>query len=162
MQQNDLIKFFLFQRQIFGQCPNCKELFRLNECNIYIKGKKQTDWKDKIDNANNLLSEKESEIRKASNLIGKQQAKRAVNKMDKVFYPKKLDHHDAYALLNPIDYVVFNGMEKENYKNIIFMDGKKHSSEMKKIQTSIAKTIEKENYEWITIRVEENGNIKQE
>ena len=162
MQHNDLIKFFIFQRQIFGQCPITRELFRLSDCNIYVKGKKQTDWKDKLDGANNSLSEKESEIRKASNLIGKAQAKRAVKKMDKVFSPKNLDHHDAYALFNPIDYVVFNGMEKDNYKSIIFLDGKKQSVEMKKIQSSIAKTIEKENYEWVTIRVEENGNINQE
>ena len=32
----------------------------------------------------------------------------------------------------------------------------------KRLQQSIQKVIEKKNYEWITLRVEENGNIKQE
>lgn len=162
MKQNDIISFFLFQRQIFGQCPNCKELFRLSDCNIYLKGRKQTDWMDKLTNANDSLTAKEAEIRKKSNLIGKEHAKRAVKKLDKIFSPKRLDHHDAYALFNPVDYVVFNGMEKDNYKNIVFVDGEKHSTEMKRIQSSIAKAIEKENYEWVTIRVAENGDVTEE
>ena len=47
-------------------------------------------------------------------------------------------------------------------KNIILMDRVKSSSSEKQVQKSIAKVIERQNYEWITLRVEDNGNIKEE
>jgi hypothetical protein len=52
-------------------------------------------------------------------------------------------------------------MKTGQMKNLILMDKAKGTSD-KRLQQSIQKVIEKKNYEWITLRVEENGNIKQE
>lgn len=162
MKQNELINFFSIQRQIFGQCPHSKQLFRLSDCNIYLKGKRHLDWKDRIDRANEKLSEQECQLRKDANIIGRDLARKIVRKIDLIFCPQKLNHHDAFAIFNPVDYIIFNGMQKCDYKNIIIMDGKKKSQEMKKIQKSISSVIEKEKYEWITFRVKEDGTIDQE
>jgi hypothetical protein len=47
-------------------------------------------------------------------------------------------------------------------KNIILLDGERKSTEHKQVQNSIIKTIENESYEWITLRVDEDGNISEE
>jgi predicted Holliday junction resolvase-like endonuclease len=60
-----------------------------------------------------------------------------------------------------VDYVVFNGMKNGNLKNLIMMDKVKDTSD-KRLQHSIRKTIEQGNYEWITLRVNDNGDIKEE
>lgn len=40
----DMIKFFAVQRQIFGVCTCCGELFRLSDANMYMKKKPMPDW----------------------------------------------------------------------------------------------------------------------
>jgi hypothetical protein len=40
------------------------------------------------------------------------------------------------------------------------IEGRRLSTEMKRIQTSIITVFEKENYEWVTLTVQENSNIK--
>jgi hypothetical protein len=47
-------------------------------------------------------------------------------------------------------------------KEIVLLDSKKATHEKKKLQQSIEKVIERDNYEWITMRVLENGDIKEE
>lgn len=46
--KSDIVRFFGFQRQIFGVCPKCQDFFRLSDCKIYIKKKPLADWMDKI------------------------------------------------------------------------------------------------------------------
>jgi hypothetical protein len=39
MTNNQLLKFFQLQRQIFGVCPHTGNVFRLSDCHIYVKEK---------------------------------------------------------------------------------------------------------------------------
>jgi predicted Holliday junction resolvase-like endonuclease len=64
-----------------------------------------------------------------------------------------------------MDYVVFNGMKGSNVdglKNILLLDSKKRTTVGKKIQKSIMKAVDKGNYEWITLRVENDGEVREE
>ena len=42
------------------------------------------------------------------------------------------------------------------------MDGKKTDANEKRLQKSVVKVVERENYEWVTLKVEENGKITEE
>lgn len=169
MTDNNLIKFFQLQRQIFGVCPHTGNIFRLSDCHIYLKKKPESDWMQKIkaaqakiDYASEKLDEKENGIRESARVAGRKEAMKSVKKIDTIFHPLKLNPDDSKVLFHPVDYIVFNGMKSGQMKNLILMDKKKQSTEDKRVQQSISKVIEKENYEWITLRVEENGSIKQE
>lgn len=169
MENNQLTKYFLLQRQIFGICPNSKLIFRLSDCNIYLKKRPEPDWLQQIESAQNridLASErldaKEDEIRENANVKGRKEADKKVKKIDKIFNPLKLNPDDSKVIFHPVDFIVFNGKKDGQMKNIILIDGKKANKDDKKIQRSIDKVIEKENYEWITLKVEDNGNIKEE
>lgn len=169
MTDNNLIKFFQLQRQIFGVCPHTGNVFRLSDCHIYVKTKPEPDWMQqleasqvRIDNASEKLDEKEGDIREKAREAGRKEAMKSVKKIDNIFNPLKLNPDDSKVIFHPVDYIVFNGMKSGQMKNLILMDKKKQVSDDKRLQQSIAKVIEKENYEWITLRVEEDGNIKQE
>jgi predicted Holliday junction resolvase-like endonuclease len=168
MTNNQLLKFFQLQRQIFGVCPHTGNVFRLSDCHIYVKKKPEPDWlqqieaaQTKISKAEEKLDEKEETIREKARIAGRSEATKMVRKIDKIFHPLKLNPDDSKVIFHPVDYIVFNGMKTGQMKNLILMDKAKGATD-KRLQQSIQKVIEKKNYEWITLRVEENGNIKQE
>lgn len=168
MTNNQLLKFFQLQRQIFGVCPHTGNVFRLSDCHIYVKKKPEPDWlqqieaaQTKISKAEEKLDEKEETIREKARIAGRSEATKMVRKIDKIFHPLKLNPDDSKVIFHPVDYIVFNGMKTGQIKNLILMDKAKGTTD-KRLQQSIQKIIEKKNYEWITLRVEENGNIKQE
>jgi predicted Holliday junction resolvase-like endonuclease len=86
--------------------------------------------------------------------------------VDKVFVPQKLNPDDAKVIFHPVDFVVFNGMKAgsngDALKSIILLDSEKKTTDQKRIQKSIIQSVEKENYEWLTIRVDNDGSITQE
>jgi len=173
MKDNDLFKFFSLQQQIFGVCPHTGNIFRLSDCNIYLKKKPEHDWMkkleieyEKISKAEQKLDEKEVRIREAAKERGRKEASNRTKKIDKIFSPLKLNADDSKVIFHPVDFVVFNGMKKVSpntkLKEIVLLDSKKASAEKRKLQQSIEKVIEKDNYEWITMRVLENGDIREE
>lgn len=168
MANDNLLKFFQLQRQIFGVCPHSGNVFRLSDCQIYVKKKPSPDWlqqievsQRRIDNAEEKLNEREAGIREKARIVGRNEATKMVKKIDKLFHPLKLNPDDSKVIFHPIDFIVFNGMKTGYLKNIIFLDKAQSKSDMR-LQKSIKKVIEKKNYEWITLRVEENGAIKEE
>jgi predicted Holliday junction resolvase-like endonuclease len=168
--KTDITKFFELQRQIFGICPKCTEFFRLSDCKIFLKKKPIPDWKDKIDQENlrleklmERLEEKEEEIREKARDKGRKLAQLTIKKIDPVFAPRKLDPDDAKVIFHPIDYIVFNGMNQaKSIKNIILLDRKAKQPEHRQIQRSIQRVIDRDNYEWQTLRVRECGKIQLE
>ena len=168
--ESDVLKFFALQRQIFGICPKCQDFFRLSDCKIYIKKKPVADWMDKItleedrlDDAEEKLEEKKKDLQKKAQEKGRKRAQLVVKKIDPIFTPRKLDPDDAKVIFHPIDYIVFNGMKKaDSIKNIILLDRQEKGTEHRGLQKSIEKVVEHENYEWQTLRVQEDGKIKVE
>jgi hypothetical protein len=51
---------------------------------------------------------------------------------------------------------------KDCLKDLIFLDRKTKTKEHRKIQKSLERTVTKGNYEWITLRVSEEGVVTEE
>jgi len=168
--KSDIIKFFGLGRQIFGICPECNNFFRLSDCKIFLKKRPVPDWMDEItlkeDRLTELeerLEEKKEELQEKAREKGRKLAQKAVRKIDPVFTPRKLNPDDAKVIFHPIDYIVFNGMkEAESIKNIILLDRQEKGTDHRSLKKSIERVIERENYEWQTLRVKEDGKIKVE
>lgn len=163
---SDLIKFFSYQRQIFGVCTCCGELFRLSDCKVYLKEAPVSDWMEKLEKQNEALDrfeekldEKMDALREKAREAGRKQADRLIKKVDTVFAPLKLNPDDAKVVYHPVDFVVFNGMKAKDLKNLVVLDAREKPDDLKNLQESIAKTIEKNNFEWLTINVGMNGKI---
>jgi predicted Holliday junction resolvase-like endonuclease len=170
MMESDVVKFFALQRQIFGVCPKCQDFFRLSDCKIYLRKKPVLDWMDKIDSeherldkAKERLEEEKAEIREKAREEGRKLAQLTIKKIDPIFTPRKLNPDDSKVIFHPIDYIVFNGMkEGESIKNIILLDRKEKGTDHRALQKSIERVVERKNYEWQTLRVQEDGKIRVE
>lgn len=168
--KSEMVKFFNLQRQIFGICPNCQDFFRLSDCKIYLRKKPILDWKDKItleenrlDELEEKLEEKKGELQEKAREKGRKLAQKAIKKIDPVFAPRKLNADDAKVIFHPIDYIVFKGMkDTDSIKGILLLDREAKDGNQRAIQKSIEKVVEHENYEWQTLRVQEDGKIKVE
>ena len=168
--KSDIVKLFSLQRQIFGVCPKCNNFFRLSGCRMFLKKKPIPDWMDKIiqeykklENLQEKLDEKEEEVREKAREKGRRETQRIIRKVDHVFCPHKLNPDDAKVIFHPIDYIVFNGMKGPgSIKNIVLLDRQAKEIGHRAIQRSIERVVERENYEWQTLRVQEDGKIKVE
>jgi hypothetical protein len=49
--------------------------------------------------------------------------------------------------------------EKGEVKDIIFLDRQEKHRDHKKLQKSIEQTVSKENYEWRTLRIKQDGSV---
>jgi predicted Holliday junction resolvase-like endonuclease len=167
---DSLYEFFSIQRRIFGLCPKSGQLFRLSDCKVYLRTRPAKDWMDGIsdgdDHQSDLdekLDEKEETYREKARQKGRKMAQKMIREIDTVFTPRRLNPDDAKVLFHPVDYVVFKGMKASGcIKEIMFLDRETKSKGRRAIQRSIEKTIERGHYEWLTIRVLEDGSMKEE
>jgi predicted Holliday junction resolvase-like endonuclease len=162
----DIVQFFALQRRIFGICPECGDFFRLSDCKIFLKTKPVSDWMDemeakakRIDAAEEKLGEQETELREQAREKGRRRALLTVKKIDPIFAPRRLNPDDAKVVFHPIDYIVFDGMKRaESIRNIVLLDRK--AKRTASVQKSIERVVERGNYEWQTLRIQEDGKVK--
>jgi len=169
MMRSEITTFFDLHRQIFGICPGCSEFFRLSDCRVYLKKKPKLDWLDEIgkeetrlENAEQRLDDREESLRERARAIGRRLARIAIKKIDPIFAPRRLNPDDAKVIFHPIDYVVFNGLKSNPIKNILLLDRQAKEPTHRRLQENIAKVVRRENYEWQTLRVQDNGEVKVE
>ncbi len=171
--QKEVLDFYSSLRQIFTVCPCCEEIHRLSDCKIYQITKPPVDWKEKIDKEIGRLESMEEKLQEkieAARILareaGRKSADRLIKKIDPVFSPLKLNPNDAKVIFHPIDFLVFSGMNSNKGDNkinqIILLDKNNKSGQYLSIQKSIEKAVQAKNYEWLTLRVDNNGTISEE
>ena len=166
--QSDMVKFFALQRQVFGICPCCGQFFRLSDCTVFLKRRPVTDWMDelekkqlRIDRGYEKLAEIQHELREAAREKGRRLARKTIRKVDPIFTPRRLDPDDAKVLFHPVDYIVFDGMKnKKAIRRIVLLDREARNKQHRTLQRSIEKTLERENYEWATVQIGDDGSVK--
>jgi len=168
--KDDLLYYFTLQRSIFGICPCCGKLFRLSDARVFVRTRPVKDWMDgldaerlRLDEAEVRLEEQKEALRTKARVKARLQARQVIRKIDRVFAPRRLNPDDAKTILHPVDFVVFNGMKDEaSIRNLVLLDHESRSKERRRLQTSIARVVEKRRYEWRTLRVSEDGVVKEE
>ncbi len=119
----------------------------------------------------NDLSDKQEQYEKVEPIYtrkvvikGRRQAVSQIKKigMDKTFLKLNIYPKDARLLFSPVEFVVFHGMtSKDDVEKISFMSRRAKSRADEKIQSSIERTIENGNLEFVLIRADadERGKI---
>ena len=81
--------------------------------------------------------------------------------MDSQFAKLKYNPYDIKALLHPVDFVVFDGLQdKENLQNIVFLSKAVNNEQLNGLRNSIQKTVEEKRYNWQVARVSIDGKIE--
>jgi predicted Holliday junction resolvase-like endonuclease len=155
-------------RRILCVCPCCNKLVRVSELKLKSKGKAPRTWLDDYDKSVSAITakegtfeEQEEKLREIARTKGRLQAEKAINKaMCKTLKTLKLDPFDVKPILNPIDFVVFNGMNKTKAVYDIMLLSRKHNCpSLDPIHKQIGNAIAKQRYDWQVARIEDNGNI---
>ena len=164
--ESAFIDFYRTQRNVFGICPRCGELFRLSDIKISYGRKFALDWYDRLLKKDENTAEKEEELEerlrsireKAVDRARKVQLPRLLGKVDPLFTPLGYYPQDVKAVFDPVDFVVFDGMNRdERVRKVVFMDQQTEDVERQAIQKSIEAAIRKGKYGWETIRLTRAG-----
>jgi len=154
-------------RKILCICPCCGELTRVSDLKLIAKGTVNT-WLDVYERKEMQLVEKEEkfgeiEVRLREIAVGKgrKEAEKIFNSAVLPYFSAlKLDPFDVKPILNPIDFVVFKGMNKKNLiSDIVFLSKKSAYSSLNTIRSQIGKVIAEHKYEWQVARINEDGNL---
>lgn len=156
-------------RNILCVCPDCGKIVRLSD--LKLKSKVETDitWLDYYEFRERLLSGREAEfdavkveLRAAARDEGRRQAEVVFNNaIKKDFRRMKYDPTDIKPVLNPVDFVVFQDMnKKEEITDLVFLSKKLKSPIINKLRDQVKTSVENKNYEWLVARIDNEGKIE--
>jgi predicted Holliday junction resolvase-like endonuclease len=154
---------------IMAICPfeECGQLFRLSDARPYLKDKRPHSVLDdieaqdeRLDRAIARLAEQESLLRAEAKSAGLKKAKTRLRKIDPVFSGSRLDPQDVKIIFDPVEYVVFDGMNRENLRRILLLGHEPTSKEDERVLKSIAHAIGAGNMSFNTLRVLEDGTLQ--
>ena len=168
--KTQLLQTFQQFRIIHCLCPKCNSISRLSDFHVYSSERCQRTWLDsyetkltKIENKELKFEEVEKTLRELAHKRGQNQVPRLIRKaMNEKFSKRKIDPYDIKPILHPIEFVLFNGMHKENLKNIVLMAQKSSSINMTRLQKQILDSIKENRYDWNVVRVSNDGNVEYE
>jgi len=168
---SNLVNLFQSFRQILCICPCCGDIVRLSDLRLKYKGKAPRTWLDTHESKIKLLEEKELLFEEKEEKLRKKAIERGRKKVPKMIC-KCFDRgiarfnynpYDIKALLHPVDFVVFNGLNDEKkLEDITFLSKKTSNDILNKIRNSLEMAIDRERYDWHIARVSIEGKVELE
>ena len=165
---NDKFSTFYKTRQsILCICPKCRRISRLSQLIIVSKKSKEKTWLDNYDEKIRKFLEKkaefeeqESDIKKDNIMRGREKMQELVNSAlsDKVI-SSKYNPYDIKPINHPIDYIIYDGMEKGSVENVILLH--QRNEKLAQLHKSIHDTIENKKYDWKVARIsKDDGKLE--
>jgi predicted Holliday junction resolvase-like endonuclease len=141
---------------------------RLSDLHLRTKESAPKTWLDdfefhvtKLQEQENKFNEEEARIREESTERGRAQVPNMVLKsMHKDLVKLNYDPYDIKSILHPIDFLVFNGMNKDEMKDIVLLAKQTLNPYLQEIHKKIAAVIENKSYDWKVMRVTHEGEVK--
>lgn len=165
---NNMLTLFRSFRTILCICPHCNEMQRLSDLQLKYPGKADKTWLDLYESKVRTMErkelsfeEKEKELREKANERGRKQVPVILKSLIHTeFTTLPYNPYDIKALLHPVDFVVFDGMnDKATVNEIAFLSRKTRNAVLTEIRGSIKNAINKGSYNWQVARVDTDGNV---
>ena len=156
---------------IHCMCPHCDSIVRVSELQLRASEKAEKTWLDSYiskekniqKKGGNLWMKKEAHLREEAKERGRKMVPKIINKsMDKNFLKLRYNPYDVKAILHPIDFVAFRGMEQGDVTDVTLLSRKLSSPKLEKIHNAIADVVKKKSYDWKVLRVSQDGQVKYE
>lgn len=165
-----LVAAFQEMKRIYGFCPCCGGVFRLSEAELFTKGApprtafdRVADELEKVARRAENFDEQEAALRSAAVRAGQRQATRKLKAIAPFFSGRGVDPQDVKVLFDPVEYVVFRGLNADcGVKAIEFVDRAPDSTRREQVQESLRKVIAKGAVEWGTYRIDLDGRIERD
>ena len=155
-------------RKILCVCPDCGKIVRLSDLKLKTKAETETTWLDYYEFRERLLCGREAEfdavkgeLREAARIEGRKQAEVVFNNViKKDFKRMKFDPIDIKPVLNPVDFLVFQDMNKsEEITDLVFLSKKLENPMINRLREQVKTSIDNNNYEWLVARIDNEGKI---
>jgi predicted Holliday junction resolvase-like endonuclease len=165
---SNLLNVFQSFRRVLCICPCCGELLRLSDLHLKYSGKAPKTWLDtyesqllSLEEQEVIFAEKEQKIREKSIERGRKKVPLLVKKCLCPEF-RKLDYnpYDFKAIMHPVEFIVFDGLENKDLKNVTFLSRRTSDKEQAGILKSIGKTLDNGDYEWKVSRITMDGKVK--
>jgi len=156
-------------RKILCVCPDCGRIVRLSDLKLKTKADTESTWLDYYEYRERLLSGREAEfdivkgeLREAARVEGRRQAEVVFNNaINPDFRSMKFDPIDIKPVLNPVDFLVFKGMNKsEEITDLVFLSKKLENPMINRLREQVKTSIENYSYEWLVARIDDEGKIE--
>jgi predicted Holliday junction resolvase-like endonuclease len=156
-------------RKILFVCPDCGKIVRLSDLKLKTKVETESTWLDYYEFRERLLSGREAEfdavkdeLREAARAEGRKQAEAVFNNAIKQdFRRMKFDPIDIKPVLNPVDFLVFQDMNKsEEITDLVFLSKKLENPMINRLREQVKTSVENGKYEWLVARIDNEGNIQ--
>ena len=152
---------FTNNQMILCVCPKCRNISRFSDLRIISTKKTPETWLDVFDKKLSNLQTKEDDFSSKEAAIRKEAAEKARKQLPKLIRQSlsdqitslKFNPYDIKPILYPIDYVIYDGMEKGAIDNVIFLHNKNKNAKMNELHKSIHTTVENEEYDWKVARI---------
>ena len=162
---SDFISAFTNLKSILCVCPKCKLISRLSNLNIQPPKKVSRTWLDDFEDRQTQLQDKIIEFRSNEKKIRSAAAHRAREKIQSMVsdslsdkLSSQYDPFDIKPINHPIDYIIYDGMNKKSINNVVLLHQKnKHLAELHK---SIRNVIDSKEYDWKVARVSREGKLE--
>lgn len=162
------IDMFNQMKIIHCMCPKCESIMRVSDLKLRSKEKTEKTWLDdynteekNLDSQEEKFAEEEKSIRELAVQQGRLQVPKLVNKsLNKNFSKLKYDPYDVKAILHPIDFVAFNGMNKGQVENVTLLSNKSANPFMQSLHSAIAEAVKNKSYDWKVMRVSQDGEVE--
>ncbi|MFH0970557.1 MAG: Holliday junction resolvase-like protein [Candidatus Diapherotrites archaeon] len=155
-------------RKILCLCPCCDEIVRVSDLRIFTKTPTPKTWLDDYEKQMNVLEqnvesfeEKEANIRKIQIEKGQLGAEKVIRKaISPILKELKINPYDMKPILNPIDFVVFDGMTKNGtVDEILLLSKNLKNSPLNAQREQLNQVVKEKKYDWQIARIAENGTI---
>lgn len=161
------VEMFNQLKTIHCMCPNCDNIMRASDLKLISKEKTDKTWLDTLDSKTKTVekkeekfAEEESKIREESRKRGREQVPKLINKsLDKNFLKLKYDPYDVKAILHPVDFVAFKGMNDGQVEHVSLLSNKTTNPHLRSLHKAIAEAIKTKSYDWKVLHVAEDGEI---
>ena len=159
---------FTNNQMIFCICPKCSSVSRFSDLRIISTKKTPETWLDGFEKKLTDFQVKQTDFSSKEAAIRKEAAEKARKQLPILIKKSlsdqiaslKFNPYDIKPILYPIDYVIYDGMEKGAIDNVIFLHNKNKNSKMRELHKSIHTTVENEEYDWKVARISREGNLE--
>ena len=155
-------------RKILCVCPCCGEIVRVSDLRLRAKGRITRTWLDEHEKAHQKLNteeqnldEQEEKLRKIAHEKGRKQAAKVISKaICPALRALKLDPFDVKPILNPVDFVVFKGMNSTGtVSDIIMLSRQYDCPHLNAVRKQVENAVSRKKCDFQLAHVEENGQI---
>ena len=155
-------------KSILCICPKCNALSRLSDLQLRSKQKAPRTWLDdynlseqKLNEQETKFEEKEGEIREKAAERGRAQVPEIVKRsMNAQFAKLPYDPYDIKPLLHPVEFVIFDGMNKGELDNVTLLSRVSTNPLLQSLQKAVSKVVNEKQYDWKVVRVSLEGDVE--